>query len=247
MREAGDGSPEKAAGWKPGGYVQALAMVTGGLDFLNASADQIPETDLGGVLLELEASRSRMTAARAAVLNRFDAAGAHDSDGYQNSSSWLKDKAGMTRPAATGSDGAAVLGLPFPPAVWDDLLYKLGTLAIRFVSGPGAIASVLRTGLLPSPFNTKSVPIEIGYSDSIPTAIRRGVIARAGGRCEWPGGCDRPAAASDVHHITHTRPAARRPDRHRPDRTQAPRQPHNQGHQPRTGCTGQARVNFAWT
>jgi hypothetical protein len=140
-----------------------------------------------------------------------------------------------------------VLGLPFPTAVWDDLLYKLGTLAIRFVSGPGAIASVLRTGLLPSPFNTKSVPIEIGYSDSIPTAIRRGVIARAGGRCEWPGGCDRPAAASDVHHITHTRPAARRPDRHRPDRTQAPRQPHNQGHQPRTGCTGQARVNFAWT
>jgi hypothetical protein len=455
-------------------------MIAGGLDFLNASVDQIPEAGLGGVLLELEASRSRMTAARAAVLNRFDAAGAHDSDGYQNSSSWLRDKAGMTRPAAkgrvkemrvfrdrpllaeamaggwlhdscaadivkwtrplpvaektmadeillpalnagaslddlhllataivekwksarpdpeddsggdgfddrsvrldttmdgagrltgdltpaaaaalnavletlgkkrgkedtrseaqryhdaveeacellisagmlpdragastradvhlpmsellqmdgadvledawlraksgeqgwllgdgaraaacdalivpmvtaspdwavaaqmvflvldamnaptagtgnaapgngtpggvipaayrggapdgpgaTGTDGAAVPRIPVPPAVWDDLLYRLGKLAIRFVSGPGAIASVLRTGLLPAPFSTKSVPIDIGYSDSIPTAIRRGVIARAGGRCEWPGGCDRPASASDVHHIRH--------------------------------------------
>jgi hypothetical protein len=476
--EAGDGSPEETAGWKPGGYIQALAMIAGGLDFLNVSADQIPETDLGGVLVELEASRSRMTAARAAVLNRFDAAGGHDSDGYQNSSSWLKDKAGMTRPAAKGRikemrtlrdrplltdamaegwlhdsyaadiirwtkplpaaektaadeillgalnagaslddlhllataivekwkstrpdpdgdpgddgfddravrldttmdgaghltgeltptaaaalnavlealgkkrgpedtrtgaqryhdaveeacqllisagmlpdragastradvrvsmndlvqmEGAAVLEeawlraesgepgwltgdaaraaacdalivpivtaapdwsvaaqmiflildtlhargtdtdtdtdsapggtghpagvippayrggppgstgtdggpIPFPPAVWDDLLYRLGKLAIQFVSGPGALASFLRTGLLPEPFNSKSVPIDIGYSETIPSAIRRGVIARAGGRCEWPGGCDRPASASDVHHIVH--------------------------------------------
>jgi hypothetical protein len=464
MGEAGDGSPD-GNGQKPGGYVQALAMIAGGLDFLNVSADQIPETDLGGVLVELEASRSRMTAARAAVLNRFDAVDAHSSDGYQNSSSWLKDKAGMTRPAARGrvkemrilrdrpllSDamargwlhdsyaadiirwtkplpvtektaadkillaalnagasvddlhllataiiekwksarpdpdgdpddgfddrsvrldttmdgaghltgdltpaaaaalnavlealgkkrgpedtrieaqryhdaveeachllisagmlpdragastradvrvsmhdlvqmgGAAVLeeawlraesgepgwltgdaaraaacdalivpvvtaapdwpvaaqmiflvldtlhahgtdtpagvippayrggtpgstgtgggpAIPLPPAVWDDLLYKLGKLAIQFVSGPGAIASFLRTGLLPEPFNSKSVPIDIGYSETIPSAIRRGVIARAGGHCEWPGGCDRPASASDVHHIVH--------------------------------------------
>jgi hypothetical protein len=93
--------------------------------------------------------------------------------------------------------------LPLPAAEWDRLLHALGKLAIQFVSGPGAIASVLRTGLLPSPFSSRSVPIDIGFSGHIPEAIRRGVIARAGGHCEWPGGCDRPAARCDVHHIKH--------------------------------------------
>lgn len=92
---------------------------------------------------------------------------------------------------------------PLPPEAWEALLYAVGKLAIRFVSGPGAIASLLRTGLLPERFTGKSVPLDIGFSSHIPDTVRRGVIARAGGHCEWPGGCDRPAAASDVHHIRH--------------------------------------------
>jgi hypothetical protein len=111
-----------------------------------------------------------------------------------------------TVPAAyrdPAGDGAGIPRLPLPATEWDRLLHALGKLAIRFVSGPGAIASVLRTGLLPGPFNTKSVPVDVGYSDRIPEAIRRAVTARAGGRCEWPGGCDRPASACDVHHVVH--------------------------------------------
>ena len=104
-------------------------------------------------------------------------------------------------PAASGPAGTTVPGLP--PDQWQALLQALGRLAIKFVSGPGAIASLLRTGLAPAPFNTKSVPLDAGYADRIPEPVRRAVIARAGGRCEWPGGCDRPAAASDVHHIIH--------------------------------------------
>jgi hypothetical protein len=92
--------------------------------------------------------------------------------------------------------------VPLPPEARQELLCALGKLAIKFVSGPGAIASVLRTGLLPSPFSTRSVPIDVGYSDHIPQAIRRAVIARAR-HCEWPGGCDRPPSACDVHHIRH--------------------------------------------
>jgi hypothetical protein len=40
------------------------------------------------------------SAAHAGLLRRFDAAGAHDADGYGSSSSWLAAKAGMPRQAA---------------------------------------------------------------------------------------------------------------------------------------------------
>lgn len=107
-----------------------------------------------------------------------------------------------TVPPETDGD-AGQPPVPLPPEAWAALLHAVGKLAIRFVSGPGAIASLLRTGLLPERFTGKSVPLDIGFSNHIPDTIRRGVIARAGGRCEWPGGCDVPAAASDVHHIKH--------------------------------------------
>jgi hypothetical protein len=87
---------------KPGGYAEALAMLASGLDYLNGAAagGEIAEPALGEVLLGLEAVGARHAAARALVLSRFDAADCHDSNGYQNSSSWLRDKAGMTGPAA---------------------------------------------------------------------------------------------------------------------------------------------------
>jgi hypothetical protein len=82
------------------------------------------------------------------------------------------------------------------------LLYAMARLAIDFVSGPGGIASALRRTLLGAQLNGKSVPLDVGYSDHIPEAIRRAVIRRDK-HCAWPAGCDRPAAVSDVHHITH--------------------------------------------
>ena len=85
---------------------------------------------------------------------------------------------------------------------WRAHRYAIARLAIDFVSGPGGIASRLRTGLLNPPFTGPSLPLDIGHSDAIPAAIRRAVILRAR-HCEFPGGCDAPAAASDVHHIIH--------------------------------------------
>ena len=81
------------------------------------------------------------------------------------------------------------------------LRYAIARLAIDFVSGPAGIAGWLRTTLLAPPYNTPSLPLDIGYSDSIPASIRRAVLLRDRG-CAWPR-CGRPAAWCDVHHLQH--------------------------------------------
>jgi Domain of unknown function (DUF222) len=104
-------------------------------------------------------------------------------------------------PGAAGP-GTRPAARPLPPQAWEALQYAMARLAIDFVSGPGALASVLRTGLLPAPYNGKSAIIDVGWSDSIPEYIRRAVILRDK-KCAWAGGCDKRPAACDVHHIRH--------------------------------------------
>jgi hypothetical protein len=88
------------------------------------------------------------------------------------------------------------------PQAWQALRYAVARLAIDFVSGPAGAAAVLRRGLLEHPWNTPSLPLDIGWSDRIPAAIRRAVLLRDRHRCAWPR-CGRPAAWCDVHHIIH--------------------------------------------
>jgi hypothetical protein len=104
---------------------------------------------------------------------------------------------------AGGQDGGSGWAARLTGGAAQALRYAIARLAIDFVSGPDAIAAALRTGLLEPPFNTPSLPLDIGHSAHIPAHIRRAVIMRDGGHCAWPGGCDMPAAASDVHHLTH--------------------------------------------
>src|SRR5215831_19435982 len=92
------------------------------------------------------------------------------------------------------------------PEAWRALRYAIARLAIDLVSGPAGLAAVLRAGLLEAPYTTPSLPLDIGYSDSIPAHIRRAVLPRDR-RCAWPR-CGRPAAWCDVHHIRHKKTAA---------------------------------------
>src|SRR6185437_10280951 len=87
---------------------------------------------------------------------------------------------------------------PQPPAA---LRHAIARLAVGFLSGPGGLASVLRTSLLDAPYNSPSLPLDIGYAENIPAHIRRAVTLRDK-HCAWPH-CGRPVAWCDVHHIVH--------------------------------------------
>jgi hypothetical protein len=72
--------------------------------------------------------------------------------------------------------------------------------AARLLSGPGGLASWLRTSQLAGPAATVSPPLDIGAAtDTIPFHLRR-AIARRDAHCRFPG-CQQPAAACHVHHL----------------------------------------------
>jgi hypothetical protein len=72
--------------------------------------------------------------------------------------------------------------------------------AADLLSGPAGLAAFLRTGLLPGPAGTASLPLDVGKAtEQIPGHLRRAVIARDR-HCAFPGCRQRPAACQ-VHHI----------------------------------------------
>ena len=105
-------------------------------------------------------------------------------------------------PGAAGPPDSAHPAPPGPsPQARQALRYAIARLAIDLVSGPPGIAAALRQGLLGKPWNTPSLPLDIGHSRTIPGHIRRAVHLRDR-HCAWPH-CDRPAAWCDIHHLRH--------------------------------------------
>ena len=74
--------------------------------------------------------------------------------------------------------------------------------AVDLLSGPGGLVGFLRRRQLGARLGGPSLPLDIGYSESIPAGIRHAVILRDQ-YCRWAGRCDQPAAACEVHHTKH--------------------------------------------
>ena len=74
--------------------------------------------------------------------------------------------------------------------------------AADLLSGPGGLASFLRTQQLGARLAGPSLPLDVGYSENVPAGIRNAVIARDQ-HCRWAGGCHQPASACEVHHTKH--------------------------------------------
>jgi hypothetical protein len=73
--------------------------------------------------------------------------------------------------------------------------------AVDLLSGPGGVASFLRRRQLGARLAGPSLPLDIGYSETIPPGIRNAVIQRDQ-HCRFPG-CHQPASVCQVHHVKH--------------------------------------------
>jgi hypothetical protein len=89
-----------------------------------------------------------------------------------------------------------------PSPAWEALERAVIGKAVDLLSGPGGLASFLRRRQLGARLGGPSLPLDVGYSTTIPAGIRHAVILRDR-HCRWPGGCDQPAAACQVHHVRH--------------------------------------------
>jgi hypothetical protein len=103
---------------------------------------------------------------------------------------------------ASPADGAGTA--PEPPATLgrEALEQAIIGKAIDLLAGPGGLASFLRRRQLGARLAGPSLPLDVGFSDTIPAAIRNAVIVRDR-HCQWAGGCDQPASACEVHHVRH--------------------------------------------
>jgi hypothetical protein len=91
---------------------------------------------------------------------------------------------------------------PGTTAAWAAIEQAVIGKAVDLLSGPGGLASFLRRRQLGVRLAGPSLPLDIGYAETIPAGIRNAVTLRDR-HCQWAGGCTQPAGACEVHHTTH--------------------------------------------
>ena len=87
-------------------------------------------------------------------------------------------------------------------AAWAALEQAVIGKAVDLLSGPGGLASFLRRRQLGARLGGPSLPLDIGYAETVPAGIRNAVLLRDR-HCQWAGGCTQPAGACEVHHTKH--------------------------------------------
>jgi hypothetical protein len=87
-------------------------------------------------------------------------------------------------------------------AAWAALEQAVIGKAVDLLSGPGGLAGFLRRRQLGARLGGPSLPLDIGYAETVPAGIRNAVMLRDQ-RCRWAGGCNQPASACEVHHTKH--------------------------------------------
>ena len=87
---------------------------------------------------------------------------------------------------STGDSPAAAA--PDTALAWEALERAIIGKAVDLLSGPGGLACFLRRRQLGARLGGPSLPLDIGFSQSVPAGIRNAVILRDQ-HCRWAGGC----------------------------------------------------------
>ena len=103
---------------------------------------------------------------------------------------------------ATGGDSGQGAPGQDTARAWEALERAIIGKAVDLLSGPGGLASFLRRRQLGARLGGPSLPLDIGYSETIPAGIRNAVTLRDK-HCQWAGRCNQPASACEVHHVRH--------------------------------------------
>src|ERR1700749_4119291 len=137
-----------------GSVAEALRMANATMDYLNGpDAADLDPAGCGPVLRSRGAVQAKFTAAHAAVLARFDAADAHDSDGYGTSAAWLMAMTDMTRGDARAEVREMRLLRDHPEMA--------GALADADISKSQALAIAEWTRKLPAELRAETIKILI--------------------------------------------------------------------------------------
>jgi len=104
---------------------------------------------------------------------------------------------------------------PIPVRPVRQALVQAIIAAVALLSGPGGLAGFLRRDSSTAA-GRAGLPLDIGYSSTVPAHIRKAVRIRARGQCEWAGGCRSPRALPGAPRQAPGRWRPHQPDRVRP-------------------------------
>jgi hypothetical protein len=174
-------------------------------------------------LLRLEGSSALQQEWTGQVRARWAARRAHAAETGANDGAWLDgDAAGAIAcdaamaPVVTGDVNVDALGDLVRlcveldarrrdgerDAAWAAIEQAVIGKAVDLLAGPGGLASFLRRRQLGVRLGGPSLPLDIGYAETVPAGIRNAVLLRDR-HCQWAGGCTQPAGACEVHHTKH--------------------------------------------
>ena len=186
-RAAASVSGSDGGAWLDGDAAAAMACDAAMTPIVTGEVNPAALEDLVRLCVELDRLRHHPRNGGSDSAGQIDARGTGDT--------------GAGRP---GTDGDGAQGAPRPDTAraWEALAQAIIGKAVDLVSGPGGLASFLRRRQLGARLGGPSLPLDVGVSRDIPAAIRHAVILRDQ-HCRWTGGCDQPASACEVHHLTH--------------------------------------------
>ena len=172
--------------WLDGDAAEAVACDAAMVPFVTGDVDPGALEDLVRLCVQLDRLRRH-------PCSPGDGTGSDSTGSDGDGDTAGGDDSTGTSPAAPAPDTALA---------WEALERAIIGKAVDLLSGPDGLASFLRRRQLGARLGGPSLPLDIGFSQSVPAGIRNAVTLRDQ-HCRWAGGCHQPASACEVHHVKH--------------------------------------------